>query len=86
MNHEKAKNLVAEAEKIALRADSWMSLSNALSDPRGGLIARYFPDRAERDEFLASAEYEQLNQLLRQTIQRAGLYPHPAGSKDDLAG
>jgi hypothetical protein len=75
MNQERAKQLVAEAKKIARRADSWVSLSNALSDPQGGLIARYFPDPDQRQAFLDSPEYEELNQLLLRTIQRKGLYP-----------
>ncbi len=69
------QKLVAEAKEIARRVDSWISLSNALADPVGGLIARYFPNREEREEFLRSAEYEELNQLLLRTIKRKGLYP-----------
>ena len=48
MNRERAKQLVAEAKEIARRADSWIALSNALSDQQGGLIARYFPDAEQR--------------------------------------
>jgi hypothetical protein len=86
MNQQSAKQLVAEAKKIARRVDSWIGLSNALSDPQGGLIARYFPDPEQRQEFLRSPEYEELNQLLLRTIQRKGLYPHtghgPNGAND----
>src|SRR5438270_12905924 len=63
MNHDAAKQLVAEARRIARQADSWVALSNALSDPQGGVIARYFPDPEHRQEFLRSPEYEELNQL-----------------------
>jgi len=74
MNQQKnGKRLVAEAKAIARQADSWIALSNALTDPNGGLIARYFPDQEKRQAFLRSAEYEELNELLRQTIQRRGL-------------
>ena len=75
MNPDKTKQLVAEAKKIAGRVDSWIGLSNALSDPEDGLIARYFPNAHERQEFLASAEYEELNQLLLRSIKRKGLFP-----------
>jgi hypothetical protein len=75
MNQDKAKELVAEARKIARRADSWISLSNSLTDPQGGLIARYFPDPEQRQAFLRSPEYEELNQLLLRMIKRKGLYP-----------
>jgi hypothetical protein len=36
MNQDTAKQLVADAKKIARQVDSWVSLSNALSDPQGG--------------------------------------------------
>ena len=68
MNQNKAKQLVAEAKKNARQADSWIILSNALTDPNGGLIARYFPDANDRQAFLRSPQYEQLNRLLVQSI------------------
>jgi hypothetical protein len=75
MDQDRTKKLVAEAKKIARRVDSWISLSNALSDPVGGLIVRYFPDAEQREEFLRSSAYEELNQLLLRVIKRKGLYP-----------
>jgi hypothetical protein len=60
MSQNKAKQLVANARKIARRVDSWISLSNAITDPNGGLIARYFPDLDQRQAFLRSAEYEEI--------------------------
>lgn len=81
MNQSKGKQLVAEARKIARQVDSWVALSNALNDPDGGLIAQYFPDAEERQAFLRSAEYEQLNQLLRRSIEQKGLYPGAADGK-----
>ncbi len=84
MNQDRAKQLVADAKKIARQADSWVALSNALSDPMGGLIARYFPEPEQRQEFLRSAEYEELNQLLLGIIKRKGLYSR-SGSNGDGA-
>jgi hypothetical protein len=81
MNRDKVKQLVAEAKRIARQADSWITLCNALTDPVGGLIARHFPDADEREAFLCSSEYEQLNNLVRRTIEQKGLYPRRAGSK-----
>ncbi len=80
-NQNKRRQLVAVAKKIARQADSWVTLSNALTDPNGGLIARYFSDADERRTFLSSPEYEQLNQLLLRTIKRRGLSPRPSGGK-----
>jgi hypothetical protein len=78
MDQDQRKQLVAEAKKIARHVDSWFALSNALSDPVTGLIARYLPNPAEREEFLRSSEYEELNQLLLRTIKQKGLYPRAA--------
>jgi hypothetical protein len=86
MNQDRKRELVAEARKIARRVDSWIGLSNALSDPVGGLIARYFPDVQEREDFLRSAEYEELNQLLLRTIKRKGLYPRPGQARNGTVG
>jgi hypothetical protein len=82
MNQEAAKQLVAEAKKIARRVESWIDLSNSLSDPQRGLIARYFPNMVERREFLASPEYEELDQLLLRTIKRKGLYPRSSNGRN----
>jgi hypothetical protein len=86
MNQDRAKQLVAEAKKIARKADSWISLSNALTDPQSGLIARYFPDPEQRQEFLRSPEYEELDQLLLRTIKRKGLYPRAAQESNGTTG
>jgi hypothetical protein len=80
------KQLVAEARKIARQVDSWIGLSNALADPQDGLIARYFPDAHERQAFLSSPEYEELNQLLLRTIKRKGLYPKTSNGRSNHNG
>jgi hypothetical protein len=84
MNQDPAKQLVAEAKKIARRVDSWVSLSNALSDPVGGLLARYFPDPEQRAEFVRSSACEEVNQLLWHTIKRKGLYPRAAPAQNGV--
>ena len=81
MEQDNKKKLVSEAKKIARRVDSWISLSNAITDPNGGLIARYFPTADQRQAFLRSAVYEELNQLLRRTIKQRGIYPRSSGGK-----
>jgi hypothetical protein len=86
MNQEAAKRLVAEAKKIARLVDSWIELSNALSDPQRGLISRYFPDMVERRQFLSSPEYEELDQLLLRTIKRKGLYPRSGNGGNGSSG
>ena len=85
-NQDRTKQLVAEAKKIARRVDSWISLSNALSDPVSGLIAQYFPNAEQRAEFLRSPAYEELNQLLLRTIKRKGLYPRNSHGPNGATG
>jgi hypothetical protein len=86
MSQDRAKQLVAEAKAIARRVDSWSSLSNALADPVGGLIVRYFPEAEQHAEFLRSPAYEELNQLLLRTIKRKGLYPRAADGANGATG
>jgi hypothetical protein len=82
MNQDRRKQLVAEAKKIVRQVDSWIGLSNALSNPVSGLSARYFPDAQQREEFLRSPEHEELHQLLLRTIKRKGLYPRAAHGRN----
>ena len=86
MNQNPAKELVAEAKRIARKVDSWIELSNALSDPQRGLMSRYFPDTADRQAFLSSPEYEEIDQLLLRTIKRTGLYPHAGNGRNGASG
>jgi len=81
MPPNKRKQLVAEARKIARKVESWVELSNAITDRDGGLIVRYFPDDAQRQAFLRSPEYEELNELLSQVIDHKGIYPRTSGGK-----
>ena len=67
MNQDRRKELVAEAKEIARRVDSWVGLSNALSDPVGGLIARYFPASGSGD-FKSEPKRVTTNVLLRGSI------------------
>jgi hypothetical protein len=85
-NQEAAKQLVAEAKKIARRVDSWIDLSNSLSDPQRGLISRYFPNLAKRRAFLGSPEYKELEQLPLHTIKRKGLFPRSSNGRNGTRG
>lgn len=86
MNPDPGKQLVAEAKLIAGQADSWVALSNALTDPRGGLIARYFPDATQRQAFLLTPEYAEIEQVLLQIMKEKGLYPRVAGEPTRSTG
>jgi hypothetical protein len=85
-DQDRTKKLIAAAKKIARRVDSWISLSNALSDPVAGLIPQYFPNAEQREEFLRSPAYEELNQLLLRVIKRKGLYPRAGTGPNGTTG
>jgi hypothetical protein len=86
MNQGPGKQLVAEAKMIAGQADSWITLSNALTDPQGGLITRYFPDAAQRQAFLLTPEYAEIEQILLQIMKEKGLYPRVASEPTRSTG
>jgi hypothetical protein len=69
----KEKSLVDSARSAAELAERWADLSNALFDPQDGLIARAYPTRREREQFLKTPEYRQIRQLINEAIQRTGL-------------
>ncbi|MDP7252213.1 MAG: toxin-antitoxin system HicB family antitoxin [Planctomycetota bacterium] len=65
--------LLEAAEELAQAEGSWADLSNALFGPDDGLIARAFPDEAERADFLKSDQYQAIRQLVRDAMKRTGL-------------
>lgn len=73
MSEKKANLIVEKARELAGRVDSWIALSNALSDPQHGLIAQYFPKQHERQAFFDTPQYEAVNQILLETIKRFGV-------------
>ncbi len=66
-------SLLEAAEKLAARHSTWADLSNALFDAKEGIIARAYPDRAERKTFMKSAEYQSIQALLESAIAQSGL-------------
>jgi hypothetical protein len=69
----KAADLLRQAEQLARTASTWADLSNALYDPIEGLLARAYPTRAERQDFIRTAEYQQIQRLLTEAMERQGL-------------
>jgi len=54
-------------------AETWADLSNALFDPEEGLVAKLYPTRAEREEFVKTDEYRKIRNLLNRKIDSVGL-------------
>jgi hypothetical protein len=69
----KAQKLMREAQEIAASAPTWADLSNALFDPRSGLLAKEFPLGPARREFTKTPEYRAIGQLLEEAMERTGL-------------
>jgi hypothetical protein len=53
--------------------ESWSDFTNALFDPEHGLVHRTFPDRKDRQAFLNSPEYREIDYLLDRLMERFGV-------------
>ncbi len=71
MNNE--TKLLAAAQAKSQIVDRWADLWNFLFDPEEGLIAKAYPTRAARADFVQTAEYKAIRKLLAETRQRTGL-------------
>src|SRR5438876_11994801 len=68
-----AKKMLQSAQAVASSVQTWADLSNALFDPEDGLVAKAYPTRAEREQFLKSKEYAAIRQLIDAATERTGL-------------
>lgn len=75
MSKVKTANILGEAKRIARRSKTWADLSNALFDPREGLVARAFPGRSERESFRRTETYNKLHDLVEQKMNETGVLP-----------
>jgi antitoxin HicB len=69
----KAQKILDSARTVALSAETWADLSNALFDPGEGLVAKAYPSRAERERFVQTDEYKAIRQLIDAVEERSGL-------------
>ena len=69
----KAKNILVEAKGLAKESETWADLSNALFDPLDGLLARSFPEPAERAAFRKSDDCDKLYDLIEQKMKQKGV-------------
>jgi site-specific DNA-methyltransferase (adenine-specific) len=69
----KEEKLLNSARTVAASAETWADLSNALFDPENGLLAKAFPTREEREQFLKTKEYQSIRQLIDAAQERTGL-------------
>lgn len=69
----KEQSLVEAARAVARSAETWADLSNALFAPDIGLVAKAFPTRPEREQFVKSPEFAEIRELIRAARLRTGL-------------
>jgi len=69
----KAQKILDSARTVALSAETWADLSNALFDPEEGLVAKAYPTREEREKFTETEEYQAIRQLIDAAEERTGL-------------
>lgn len=69
----KADRVLKKAQEVARTVESWADLSNALFNPVDGVLTRTYRSRAEREEFIKTAQYQMINKLLDESIEKYGL-------------
>jgi len=69
----KAKNILVEAKRLSEESETWADLSNALFDPWDGLLARSFPEPAERAMFRKSDDCNKLYDFIEQKMKQTGV-------------
>ncbi len=78
---QNAQTLLDSAQAAAQVAETWADLSNALFDPDTGLIAKAYPTRVEREQFVQTEEYRAIRNLIDGARQRTGLVAGATPSK-----
>lgn len=69
----KEQNLLDSAKNLASSNPTWADLSNALFDQSTGLIAKAYPTREERQQFVHSPQYKAIRELIDKAQERTGL-------------
>src|SRR5690554_2370227 len=66
------KQILESAKDIALSTETWADLSNALFDPEEGLVAKAYPTREQREQFVKTDEYRAIRSLIDAAAERTG--------------
>ena len=70
--HRQEKQILESAKDIALSTETWADLSNALFDPEEGLVAKAYPTREQREQFVKTDEYRAIRSLIDAAAERTG--------------
>jgi site-specific DNA-methyltransferase (adenine-specific) len=77
----KANYILEQARVLAGSVSSWVDFSSELFDQKRGLIARTFPDQMEREAFIDTTQYREVNALLLDLMKRFGVKEGAASQK-----
>ena len=77
----KERKVLESARQVAVNAETWADLSNALFDPEEGLVARAYPSRAARERFMKTNEYRAIRELIDAAQERTGFIEGAAPKK-----
>lgn len=70
---DRADRIVQRAEQLMREAKSWADFSNDLFSQYGGLVATEFPSMKERRGFYETPQYDRLNQMLLELMNKFGV-------------
>ncbi len=76
-------DIFAQGKRLAGKSKTWADLSNALFDPLDGLVAKHFPDPADRAAFRQSEAYAKLHTLVENMMEQTGV---AAGAEPTKSG
>ena len=77
----KEQTLLDSARQLADSVETWADLSNSLFDPESGLVAKAYPTRSEREQFLKTKEYAAIRGLIEAAREHTGLVAGAAPMK-----
>jgi hypothetical protein len=70
---DKADRVLAYARELAGQVETWADFSNGLFNPFTGVAILAFPLQKEREWFIDSAQYAEINRLLVGLMDKFGL-------------
>jgi len=68
----KEQEILTRAKEFAVSMETWADLSNALFDPLDGIAVKPYPTRELREQFIKTAEYKEIRNLLTDKMQKTG--------------
>ncbi|MGD0092534.1 MAG: toxin-antitoxin system HicB family antitoxin [Planctomycetota bacterium] len=67
------KEVLEQARHLAGTVTAWADLENSFFEPDTGLLTKAYPTREEREEFMKTEEFKEIEKLLGDAIDRSGV-------------